>query len=262
MTAASRKTAYKKRYLLDRARGVDRSMLDAGPYQAKVADLVAQGLSIAAIARAARIDRTGLRRMVHEETTTIRRAGAARIRALTYRAVIDACGDRDLVPLLGVQRRVQALMVMGWRIQDIEDRSGVRALHGRLYDRQRIAAVDYRRIAALYDELWDAKGPSRKGARKAASIGYAPPLAWDDDTIDDPKAVPVEWRDITARGHVRVAPIGGAFVENIEFMADSGETFTGAARRLGITEPSLQDMLKERGRSDLAARLRRERAAS
>ena len=42
------------------------------------------------------------------------------------------------------------------------------------------------RIADAYDELSMRQGPSVRNRR----LGYPPPLAWDDETIDDPRARP------------------------------------------------------------------------
>lgn len=48
-----------------------------------------------------------------------------------------------------------------------------------------------------------------------------------------------------------------AVVEDCEFMADAGETLTGAARRLGYRDRSVLDrVLARAGRADLVARLK------
>jgi predicted DNA-binding protein (UPF0251 family) len=44
------------------------------------------------------------------------------------------------------------------------------------------------RVARLYDLLSMRPGPSPIAKRRALAKGWAPPLAWDDDTIDDPRA--------------------------------------------------------------------------
>ena len=45
-------------------------------------------------------------------------------------------------------------------------------------------------MAALYDELWNTPGGSAQSERIAARHGWALPIEWDDDRIDDPKARP------------------------------------------------------------------------
>ncbi|WP_329123945.1 hypothetical protein [Streptomyces sp. NBC_01353] len=63
-------------------------------------------------------------------------------------------------------------------------------------------------IRAAYEALSMRTGTSAKTRLRAQRSGWAPPLAWDDDTIDDPHGVPqtdapapapVEGRDAVAR---------------------------------------------------------------
>ncbi|WP_295694431.1 hypothetical protein, partial [Lapillicoccus sp.] len=56
--------------------------------------------------------------------------------------------------------------------------------------RDRISARAWRQVRQVYDRLSMTPGPSPTARARAAARGYAPPLAWDDDTIDDPRALP------------------------------------------------------------------------
>ena len=49
----------------------------------------------------------------------------------------------------------------------------------------------------------------------------------------------------------RPAPL----VENVEWMADTGEVLAGIARRLGISEDSVKRQLQRHGRPDLIRRI-------
>lgn len=93
-----------------------------------------------------------------------------------------------------IQRRLQALQATGWTHTALArelgmSRQAVAALSSRPRDRSydhTLAAV-----AAVYDRLWDVRptGVSADRCRtRAARLGYLPPLAWDDDFIDDPRA--------------------------------------------------------------------------
>lgn len=93
---------------------------------------------------------------------------------------------------VGTRRRVQALAALGWRWQDIAARTGTS-----YQSVQRLALLDQavhvatvERIRAVYDQLSATPGPSELTRRRAAAKGWVPPLAWDDDTIDDPNALP------------------------------------------------------------------------
>lgn len=99
-----------------------------------------------------------------------------------------------LVDSTGTVRRIQALAALGWSSADI----GARCGRGREWARMvgRSASVTVRTaqlISAAYDELSMRLAPGDYAARlrrEAAEKGWAPPLAWDDDAIDDPAASP------------------------------------------------------------------------
>jgi hypothetical protein len=104
-----------------------------------------------------------------------------------------------LVPNFGVRRRLRALQAAGWPVRALAAELGcsygrVSHMAGGLYGtvhRDTAAAV-----AALYDRLSMVPGPSLEAARRAAAAGWYPPLAWDDEDLDDPAARPRDtWRD-------------------------------------------------------------------
>ena len=97
-------------------------------------------------------------------------------------------GDRTPLPILGTQRRIQALMRLGWPLPLIADRAGVskstasRITHG---GTPRVLVRVAEDIAAVYDDLWMRPGPNPAVARRAARLGWAAPLAWDDIDHDE-----------------------------------------------------------------------------
>jgi hypothetical protein len=102
-------------------------------------------------------------------------------------------GDPLTVNKVGAVRRLQALMALGWPRRELARRAGYQGdafaliLNGK---RQRLTLDTHRRIVALYDELSMTLGPSNPSRLIAERRGWPKPLAWDDDTIDDPKARP------------------------------------------------------------------------
>src|SRR6185436_1742924 len=97
------------------------------------------------------------------------------------------------VDATGTRRRVQALAWMGWPCAEVACRVGTTGMSLATQmrtNRNRVSYAMAARVATVYDELWNQQGPSRISAAKARSLGYAPPLAWDDDTIGDPRAEP------------------------------------------------------------------------
>ena len=92
----------------------------------------------------------------------------------------------------GTYRRVEALQWMGWPMAEIARRVGV-ATYTLTTLRSRREPVSFRvgrAVADVYECLSTVPGPSPQTATKARRRGYAPPLAWDDDSIDDSAARP------------------------------------------------------------------------
>lgn len=99
----------------------------------------------------------------------------------------------------GVRRRLQALAVMGYNFKELGKRYGrdgtVLANLANQKDKQTVYAQTAEKIIAIYDEL--AMIPPgddwlhRRTATQARNRGYLPPLAWEDETIDNPYALPV-----------------------------------------------------------------------
>jgi hypothetical protein len=124
------------------------------------------------------------------------------------RAQVNACVKRRTlhrakltVPAVGTQRRLRALFALGWSYEDMGSRLGIRkARVSHLVNETPKRGVYLRtrdKVAALYDELsmtipqgWE----HERIRRWAAKRGFAPPLAWDDDRIDDPAARPARGR--------------------------------------------------------------------
>lgn len=105
------------------------------------------------------------------------------------------------IPNVGTQRRIEALQTLGWSMRSLSRMLGFHPdrLSVMLTAQAGVSPRNAARVAELYDRLWDKPAPTRtKGERITASRtkatatrnGYLPPLAWDDDEIDDPAAQP------------------------------------------------------------------------
>jgi hypothetical protein len=103
-------------------------------------------------------------------------------------------GNPYTLPVFTVQRRIRALQAIGWRAADIAEAAGWKAPQVVLElleaHRTRVGRDAYNRICRAYDQLSMQPGPSQITAKRAARRGALPPLAWDDDTIDNPDAKP------------------------------------------------------------------------
>jgi hypothetical protein len=101
--------------------------------------------------------------------------------------------DPVLVNPIGTIRRLQALVAAGYTQRDLATKlnikdcnvcrlmsSGDRTVHVNTADA----------VSALFDDLQLIPGPSNAARRRGARMGWALPLAWDEDEIDDPAAEP------------------------------------------------------------------------
>lgn len=159
----------------------------AGPTSDRIRELRTGGMTLAAIAARAGVSLTALRRVEFGTREKVTARTAAAVLAITAGSV-----PTGVVPAAGTTRRIRALLALGWPHSSISADCGH---HTDVLLAQRRASVTVRTaqdIRTTYDRLSMTVGPSRRTANAAARLGYAPPLAWDDDTIDDPTAAPPE----------------------------------------------------------------------
>lgn len=112
-------------------------------------------------------------------------------------------GQPLLADATGTRRRIRALMRLGWTTQHIADRGpwATGAAVGFFTKFPSITQTNAAHIRRIYDELSMKLGPSAQTRARAERAGWAPPLGWDDDLIDDPTAVPAEaYRPVRSQG--------------------------------------------------------------
>lgn len=183
---------YSKRWRLDRHRGITR-LVDAAPARANVERLRDQGASMRAIAEVAGVAPSVVSRLSLHPGPKLRRDVAARLTAVSMDAVRARANPAGFVPNLGARRRIRALLALGWRHTDITTYVSAVGTHSAMVLHQRgdwIARATHDAVVAAYDELGMRRGPSQRTRNRALAGGYAPPLAWDDNAIDEPDARP------------------------------------------------------------------------
>jgi transcriptional regulator with XRE-family HTH domain len=159
-------------------------------------------------------------------------AHAARIRAIPIPAGLHAgAPDYSLVAAVGTVRRLRALVAAGHPVAELAERLGVgqETVAGLLDDRaDGVVAALARSVASMFDALQMRPGTSQAAKKFAASRGWLPPLAWDEEALDDPEAT-------AHRG-------GGkrtGFVELYTEMRMLGFSDQRIAERLGVKPASL-----------------------
>lgn len=132
---------------------------------------------------------------------------------------------------IGARRRITALAWLGWSPPALASVTGLpeQVFRSTPYEIARTCGQDaLDRIGAAYDLLWDTTPPrltaeqqavAEATAQHARKIGWAPPLAYDDDEIDTPGGGPVPgWK---RSGRPRPQDPGGV-IEDIEFLRTVG----------------------------------------
>lgn len=168
--------------------------IPAAPVAAHLRKLLEAGMGWARITRAAKASSCTVARILNGQEL-VRRSVAERLLAVQYRPA-----PGRYVEATGTRRRIQALIAIGHPIAGIAAEVGAdqSVITDILNNQDRIRGITADRIAAGYD--WLARRPPVTSRETAASAcrnralrnGWAPPAAWDDDTIDDPNAIP-EW---------------------------------------------------------------------
>ena len=180
--------AWEVAYQRDRAAGRSR-YVDAEPTRARLAELAAAHVPIRALARAAALSDTGVKAILDGSRTHVQQLTAARVAKTSLRGIYTEQPSGH-VPRVGAVRRVQALMAMGWSHHELAQ-AGVPNTARLLTGTGNLVTIQrWREISELYDRLSMTPGPSPQTRGWAKTLGYAPPLAWDEDTIDDPRARP------------------------------------------------------------------------
>jgi hypothetical protein len=167
---------------------------------------------------------------------------------LAVRPALEQLAPSALVDITGARRRVQALVACG-SSQARLARGLTAANFCGMLRRDQVTASTARAVSDLYDRLWDRPPPEHDQRTKiaaararnhAAAHGWAPPLAWDDDQIDDPHGRPAEGWKRPAR---TTRPSTELAEDATELMRREGYTRENAAARLGVSLAALQGAL-------------------
>lgn len=190
--------------------------VDAEPARLHVRALGAAGLGWKKAATAAGISTGTMSKLLYGQSKQgvppslrIRSRTAERILAVQ----IGTIAAGTCIDATGTRRRLQALVAIGWSQSKLAIRLGMgRANFSKVICGSLVRKSTADAVTRLYLELWD-QLPPRESHRDriafsrsrgyAAELGWAPPMAWDDDKIDDPEARPVGVQRIRRPGQQR-----------------------------------------------------------
>lgn len=178
----------------------------------------------------------------------VRQGVRGRIKRETAAAIVGVRPQAGrTVPKTGTVRRARALVAIGWTYYEIEARAGLARGYLRLItnrDQARCLASVAVAVADVYDDMSMQPGPSNRQRVFARNRGWAPPLCWDESTIDDPAATPI------GAGYVGVTR-----AEALADLADLGLGVTDVCRRLRMSRESLALWCRRHNHTDLYATL-------
>lgn len=168
----------------------DRRRVDANPAAQHVKQLLAASWTQGQIARAAGIARRTIGALVIGAHATISRDTERRLLSVPFQPPVEPSRDVDAT---GTTRRIRALIAMGHTGTAIASRIGMhrdalnRIARGEMASVRRSTAEQ---AAAVYRLLSRQPGTSVRARSLAVANGWDGPLAWDEQTIGDPTALP------------------------------------------------------------------------
>jgi len=225
-------------------------MVDAEPVRRHIMALQARGFSLSGIGTAAGVSAELVKYAARTAKRTHRKTAAKILAVREPAGLVDGTGTR---------RRLQALAALGWTFSDLAARLGyTRAVVHHWTQHETVTVATAAAARRLYDELWNQQAPpgmaTTRNRNLAARKGWPPPMAWDDDLIDNPTATPQEWR---RPAHARWSP------DDLVEAAELGASLASLTQRFNIGAAGVEKALARAGRRDLWRRIvPRERQAA
>jgi hypothetical protein len=156
---------------------------------------------------------------------------------------------------LGAVRRIRALAARGWSPRTLAAATG---LEEAVFTRQPAELAAWKNpplqeIGDAYERLWNAQPPrstsaerhlAKAAAERARQRGWPPPMAWDDDLLDDPSGGPALGWKPRETSRTRRADL----LEDIAFLREVDGAYLRAtpaqlAVRLGVSKGSVEQAL-------------------
>ena len=176
--------------------------VDPAPVRTHVHALQAAGLGERRIAELAGLHRTHITSVKHGRSRTKPDQPATKISTRVAAAIlavpipdnpVAVAAEGACIDSTGTVRRLQALVAVGYPAASLGERIGVSATNtAHTMRATQVTVRRARQVAFLYEQLSHLPGESKRARMRARRQGWAPPLAWDEDTIDDPAASPVD----------------------------------------------------------------------
>ncbi len=178
-----------KAWKLERDRSGPR-IVPGDAVRAHVQALLDQGMSLRSIGKFSGVSASTISNVMSRPGSGINKRNEARILALAAPVYELEPEAETFVPRIGAERRIKALLALGWTHAHMKDECGVLTHVLLSQSGGWITQRNHNRVRAMYERLSMTPGPSSLTRARAARLGYLPPLAWDDADLDDPAAWP------------------------------------------------------------------------
>lgn len=243
----------------------DHGRVDAEPVRAHLRQLMADGISYKQVAKLSGVSLSAVGAVLygrhergHGPYPRVHRTTAEKI--LAVHVSLENMADGRCIDATGTLRRLQALVAIGWSQSRLGREIGVEPGNfNRVIRSPQCTVGTAKAVRALYDRAWNqpqtgtdwhSKAAASRARNYAKAHGWAPPLAWDDETIDDPATVPAVFEESSlVHGEERI--------DDIEFLIRSGTGQAEILSRLGFnTMGALERLCQRYGRHDVARRMK------
>lgn len=238
---------------------------DAGPAREHVQALARHGIGRRRAAALAGMSAAAMSRLLYGGPGS--RPPTRRIRPQTAAAILaippstDLLAPGVLVSAAGTRHRIQALVAGGWSQAQLAGQLKTPPGHvGTLLRDARVTAATAAAVRELYERLWSQPPPEddhrtriavSRARNYAAAGGWAPPMAWDDEELDNPDGQPAEgWRRST-----RTTRPSAELAKDAAELIRQDYTHEQAADRLGVTKAALERALYRAQKREAADRL-------
>lgn len=250
-----------------RAYGIPADRVDAQPVREHIELLRVNGVSYKALGKASGVAHSAINAILHGRKER-GHAPYARVlsstaeKILAVKPTMDNMSAGRPIDATGTHRRIQALVAIGYSQNYLAGRLGIqRSNMSQTMTREQVTVRTARLARALYAELWNKpnhptvwheRSAATRARNHAKAHGWLPPMAWDDDLIDDPKHFPV----LEFRGSKWDAKREG-FLYEAEFFADAGLSLADFSEKLSVSGDALIQRFERYGRLDLLDQFRR-----
>ena len=232
----------------------------AGPARQWVLMLMDYGIGWQRIAALAGLTERPISKLLYGKPPSRKVRPETEAKILAVKPVLANLADTTLVDPAGTRRRLQALVAAGWPQRRLARRLGWawNQFHAVMYRQNHVSAATTRTVITLYEQLWDqppsqATAAQRIAVTKARQLAelrhWPPPQAWDDETIDDPRASAADYQ---RKPRLRQA----ALVEEAEeLFRVHGLDRNQAAERLGVARACLDKAISREAKARARARV-------